>query len=360
MNDQSTKFLNSIKPKEPFSASNLPPEPSYSDLYSWVAHPEVDGYHQIVPKGENSISKSMKDIDVFFIHPTGFFGKNWNGPVDRNHACFQRSEIYMASQASSFYESCNIFAPEYRQATYYCFFDLEGNGYQAQDVAYSDIERAFDYYMEHHNNGRPFFIASHSQGSLHAQRLIYNRIAGKELTNQFIAAYLIGYIVPLKHFDLLFSGLKNSNSSNDTQSIISWGAGVEGFTRPRAHAMYWTPDEWIREAMEQPLVCQNPITWNSSSDWVTNTNQISIRLKSSEIKALDYYATQHAQSKISIEYTDVTEMEVRISPNHMIELRGPLIDKVSKLSVNGDLHNFDIQLFWKAIRNNIKDRIASI
>ena len=58
------------------------------------------------------------------------------------------------------------------------------------------------------------------------------------------------------------------------------------------------------------MVCQNPITWNSSSDWVTNTNQISIRLKSSEIKALDYYATQHAQSKISIEYTDVTEMEV--------------------------------------------------
>ena len=53
-------------------------------------------------------------------------------------------------------------------------------------------------------------------------------------------------------------------------------------------------------------------------------------------------------------------MEVRISPNHMIELRGPLIDKVSKLSVNGDLHNFDIQLFWRAIRNNIKDRIASI
>ena len=89
MNDQSKKFLNSIKPIEPFSASNLPPEPSYSDLYSWVAHPEVDGYHQIVPKGENSILKSLKDIDVFFIHPTGFFGKNWNGPVDRNHASFK-------------------------------------------------------------------------------------------------------------------------------------------------------------------------------------------------------------------------------------------------------------------------------
>ena len=45
MNDQSKKFLNSIKPLEPFDVSNLPPEPSYSDLYSWVAHLEVDGYH---------------------------------------------------------------------------------------------------------------------------------------------------------------------------------------------------------------------------------------------------------------------------------------------------------------------------
>ena len=112
--------------------------------------------------------------------------------------------------------------------------------------------------------------------------------------------------------------------------------------------------------MEQPLVCQNPLSWNNSSDWVTNTNQISIRLKSSEIKALDYYATKHAQSKLSIEYTQVTEMEARVASNDMIELRGPLIDKVSKLSANGDLHNFDIPLFWKAIRDNIKDRIASI
>ena len=160
MNDQFKKFLDSVKPEEPFDIGSLPSEPSYSDLYSWVAHPEIDGYHQIVPKGENPILKSTKDIDVFFIHPTGFFGKNWNGPVDRDHACFQRSEIHMAMQASSFYESCNVYAPEYRQATYYSFYDLEGDGYQAQDIAYSDIERAFDYYMEHQNSGRPFLLVS--------------------------------------------------------------------------------------------------------------------------------------------------------------------------------------------------------
>ena len=74
MNDQFKKFLDSIKPEEHFDIGNLPSEPSYSDLYSWVAHPEIDGYHQIVPKGENPISKSMKDIlgsgqkKIFIIH----------------------------------------------------------------------------------------------------------------------------------------------------------------------------------------------------------------------------------------------------------------------------------------------------
>jgi hypothetical protein len=52
MNDQFKRFLDSVKPEEPFDISNLPTEPSYSDLHSWVAHPEIDGYHQIVPKGE--------------------------------------------------------------------------------------------------------------------------------------------------------------------------------------------------------------------------------------------------------------------------------------------------------------------
>ena len=59
MNDQFKRFLDSVKPEEPFDISNLPTEPSYSDLHSWVAHPEIDGYHQIVPKGENLISKSV-------------------------------------------------------------------------------------------------------------------------------------------------------------------------------------------------------------------------------------------------------------------------------------------------------------
>ena len=32
---------------------------------------------------------------------------------------------YVSNQASAFNGSCNIYAPEYRQATYYSFFDKD-------------------------------------------------------------------------------------------------------------------------------------------------------------------------------------------------------------------------------------------
>ena len=39
---------------------------------------------------------------------------------------------------------CNIYAPHCRQATYYSYFDEDSNGFDAHDLAYSDVEKAFD------------------------------------------------------------------------------------------------------------------------------------------------------------------------------------------------------------------------
>jgi hypothetical protein len=43
----------------------------------------------------------------------------------------------------------------------------------------------------------------------------------------------------------------------------------------------------------------------------------------------------------------------------MIETRGPLIEKIKRFAIAGDLHNFDMSLFWGAIRNNVKLRAAA-
>ena len=109
--------------------------------------------------------------------------------MDKTKSAYERTEIMLGNQASAFNESCNIYAPEYRQATYYSFFDKENNGQKALDLAYKDVENAFDYFIEKFNQNKPFIIAGHSQGSLLAHKLINKRINNTSLQNNFICAY---------------------------------------------------------------------------------------------------------------------------------------------------------------------------
>ena len=54
------------------------------------------------------------------------------------------------------------------------------------------LKQHLNYFLMH-SNGKPFFIASHSQGALHAQRLLSERIFKEALSTRLITAYLIGY-----------------------------------------------------------------------------------------------------------------------------------------------------------------------
>jgi hypothetical protein len=44
--------------------------------------------------------------------------------------------------------------------------------------------------------------------------------------------------------------------------------------------------------------------------------------------------------------------------NGLLEARGPLVDRMKKIRYfTGDLHSYDVMLFWGSLRQNIKDRI---
>ena len=140
------KFLELIKPESDFNNTEIPPAPDYSDINCWAAAPNIDGQQFYVPDSSFVVSKD-NDVDVFYIHPTGYYEKTWNSNMDKNRSAFERTEIMLGNQASAFNGSCNIYAPEYRQATYYSFFDKDKNGTKALDLAYTDIESAFDYFI---------------------------------------------------------------------------------------------------------------------------------------------------------------------------------------------------------------------
>ena len=63
-----------------------------------------------------------------------------------------------------------------------------------------DVLAAFDYYIKHYNNGRPFILAAHSQGS----NILINLLAGymkdhPDVYSRMIAAYVIGYPVTAQY-----------------------------------------------------------------------------------------------------------------------------------------------------------------
>ena len=118
------------------------------------------------------ISEITKDVDTFYIYSTMYFGANEGDP---DYATLDNAEMMAginfehAIKSSVFEESTNLFIPLYRQSSmkYAAEVFLKDGIIEAAltGIPYDDITAALDYYFENYNNGRPFIIAGHSQGS---------------------------------------------------------------------------------------------------------------------------------------------------------------------------------------------------
>ena len=124
-------------------ASEHPLAPDYSNLDNWAAYPEKDGQQFYLPDSSLPLNKNNNDVDVFYIHPTGFFEKTWNSFMEKDRAAYERTEMMLGNQISAFNDSCNIYAPEYRQATYYSYFAKNSDGMLAHDLAFEDILNSY-------------------------------------------------------------------------------------------------------------------------------------------------------------------------------------------------------------------------
>ncbi|MCE5202480.1 MAG: DUF3089 domain-containing protein [Synergistaceae bacterium] len=194
-------------PADPFSFSSAPAAPVYSDISSWAVTPK---------------DTARYPVDVLFFYPTTYFDdKNWNQSI-KEAAIDKKIPQWIKSQAGIFNGSANLYVPYYRQATIYVLnAPLNSNNHHAMDIAYDDVEHAFDYYMKNWNKGRPFILSGHSQGSNLLFMLLKRRFNDKTLQKQLVAAYVIGW--PVTQEDLeKYPHLKMSETPDETGCIISY------------------------------------------------------------------------------------------------------------------------------------------
>jgi hypothetical protein len=224
------------------------PAPDYADEKNWAALPSKPGLTADVPAGVNGPAKNSQ-VDVFFIHPTGYMnGAEWNSPLDANSQTEENTKWMLANQASSFNGCCAIYAPRYREASIFRYISATPDLYKkAGDFAYVDVDRAFTYFLEHYSKGRPFIIASHSQGTEHGFNLIRRRIDGTPLADRLVAAYLIGGGITDKEIAALKS-VHACASPTDIRCVIHWATYGEGATP-------------VRTDTKDKLLCINPMTW---------------------------------------------------------------------------------------------------
>ena len=242
-----------IRPFKPFDRNRAPDQPDYSNADNWAALPTKENITDKVPKNSSLESdQGEKLADVFYLHRTTLISKiRWNADI-KNRALNKRTDKEaIRNQASIFNESCNIYAPRYRQATLYSFFDKTGSGDKALDLAYEDVRNAFRYYLEHYKQGRPIIIAAHSQGAEHATRLLKEFFDGKELLGKLVIAYLVG--MPIEKDE--FSTIPHSEKHDQTGCYVSWSTFGRGIKPNYFQDQYATS------------VCTNPLTWDKNEEY---------------------------------------------------------------------------------------------
>ncbi len=312
--------------KSHFDSHNIPPEVDYSKSESWAALPNkvdlADSLPEIV--GISDGQEGAK-VDVFFIHPTIFTYEPtnqyiWNGDINDKVLNTKTDYSTILNQASAFNGSGRVYAPRYRQAHYYSFVTSEkSDSKQALDLAYSDVKKAFDYFLKNYNENRPIVIASHSQGTVHAKRLLKEYFDGTELQKKLVMAYIVGIAVAPE----TFSTIKPSENPGQVGCYAAWNTFSSGYYPKRYN------DALVNS------ICTNPITWHSKEDYASSSKNLG-----------------GIGPKFKF-YNHITDAK---NKNGLLWINRPNI-RGSFFVMQKVWHVADINFFWMNIRENMQERI---
>ena len=175
----------------------------YASEASWLCLPgRADscgrplGTAALNPNGYGSVGEarpaSNPGIDCFYVYPTVS-----RDPTDNSDLVPGAEEQAAAMvQFARFATLCRPYAPIYRQVTLAALARALATGDRRPpasfEIAYGDVLAAWRRYLEQHNQGRPFVLIGHSQGSFHLARLLASEIEGRPEARRLLSALIIG------------------------------------------------------------------------------------------------------------------------------------------------------------------------
>jgi hypothetical protein len=281
--------------------------------------------------------EATENVDVFYVYPTicQFPQNAVRHNMNPNNPFFRLFAWAVTTQHTGVFDGCNIYAPLYRQV------GLEGlkmplevyRSYAKQ--AYLDVRKAFCHYLKHHNNGRPFILAGHSQGSIMLLELMKREFHKPGLMKKLVAAYLIGFSVTEQDIKT-YPHLKIAQGEADTGVIITFNTGTTKYKKPLPIILPGT-------------FCVNPLNWHTDSEYAgreAHLGAVFLKIgKKPLIERGNYTGAYVSQQKNML----IIDEPMSIRLLRIANIAG------AKLAI----HSFDYAIFYRNLQKNVKTRIKA-
>ncbi|MEG0630252.1 MAG: DUF3089 domain-containing protein [Christensenellaceae bacterium] len=283
--------------------------------------------------------KITKPVDVFFVYPTVYIHprQHANHYMNIYHPLYRTlAKTSAAWQGQLFGKHCNFFAPYYRQVGMECLNMTDEEFFRTAKKPYRDIKSAFLYYLHHLNDGRPFILAGHSQGSAMLLELMRQEFKEHKLQKKLIASYLIGFSIT--HDDFIFyPHLKIAKAADDLGVIISYNTTAKGLNTLRV--------------VLKDAVCVNPLNWKLDGSYAPKEQNLGAVVLSLGDKL------KWTRANYTGAYVDKQKGVLMIDDDAAYRLYKARSFLKKILMNKGSLHMLDIPLFYENLKENVGVRI---
>ena len=286
----------------------------------------------------------VKPVDLVYLYPSSCMdpfadviclvdNKSMRSSAKRN--CTQ--------QAAAFEEIANIYAPFWRQVS---ALKLQTLSFEEVDEAEwaeprTDVYAALDYYFEHLNQGRPYFLAGHSQGSRLSYMVLseYMREHPERYRNM-IAAYCLGDSLTKQYLEEN-PHVKAAQAADDTGVVISWN--TEGPENKGHESLVIAPG----------AISINPLNWKTDDTPASSEENLGTfmpHLLRSGLKKLPV----KADAVLDLERGTVVVTEPRLSKCAISKIPG--FQQAAAVFGPASYHGCDYSFFFLNIRENARMR----
>jgi hypothetical protein len=203
------------------------------------------------------------------------------------------------------------------------------------------VSRAFDRFVEQ-SGGRPIILAAHSQGALHLERLLREKIAGKALQRRVVAAYVVGWPISTTA-DLPALGLPGCRTSEQTGCILSWMSFGDP-ANPDLIFNDWEETQGFSGGprRQRDVLCVNPLTGTEGGAAAPQDNPGTL------IPTPDLTSATLLRGAVGAH-----------CDRGLLILDGK-IPEIGPYALPGNnYHVYDYSLFWGAIRDDAERRLAA-